>query len=80
MKIASWRLYLSGRLSPGDPFIVISNAEAKRLRKHFETDGRRSMLSISTGDEGVGTPRTFYLNIDQVIALEPLEAVPNLSS
>jgi hypothetical protein len=72
MKIAYWRLYLSVQMSAENAFVVISNAEAKRLRKHFDTDGKRSMLSVSAGNDAGETPRAFYINIDQVAALEPI--------
>jgi hypothetical protein len=72
MKIAYWRLYLSVPMTTENAFVIISNAEAKRLRKHFDTDGKRSMLSVSVGNDAGETPRAFYINIDQVAALEPI--------
>jgi hypothetical protein len=61
-------------MSAGNAYIAISNAEAKRLRKRFETEGKRGLFPVSTDPETGGTPRAFYINLDQAVALEPIES------
>jgi hypothetical protein len=72
VKVAYWKLYLSVPISDGHAYVTISNAEAKRLRKRFDDDGKRGLMPISTGTEAGETPLTLAVNLDQVVALEAI--------
>jgi hypothetical protein len=80
MSITHWRLYLACRVAEFDlSYVEIDDSEAGKLKKLFETPRSRDdrprvhMVAVALGREPNRNPRTLYVNLDQIVAIEPIE-------